>query len=470
MLRSLRSKLILTDILVFGLILLAVAITIYNRTLESETVKLDAGLEAYAAAFVTEFEDQLETREFPQLNELEDISTPLSQKIRIVLVDSLDKVVFKRGGLEGPSQRAFARALRDSSTYENRKARHEGLRVYTLPVEIEGTVSYALTLAAPTHEVMERMEELTWILAVTLSFALLLSALAVYLLTGRALRPMTHMVEAAESISASTLHHRLEVPETHDEVERLATALNEMVKRLEGAFRSQRRFVSDASHELRTPLTIMYSELEFLRKQLNDKKLEDSVGSILSEIDNMAHLVEQLLQLARIDAQALPLERELFRLDELVTDVIGRYRSAAEMRKVTFQISVHDLLEIRGSADALGRALSNVIDNAVKYSPEAGDIEVDLRREEKTAVLRIHDYGPGIEKGELALVFDRFYRSPKARLSHTGSGLGLAIARELIEMHGGSITLESPQSGGLEVIVCLPLESSESDTLQQSPD
>ncbi len=466
--RSLRSKLILANILVFGLILLAVAVTIYNRTLDSETAKLDAGLEAYAAGFMTEFEDQLETHEFPQLNELEDISSPLAQGIRVLLVDSLGNVLFKSGDLDTPLPGVLARAFRDTSTYENRRVQHDGFRVCTLPVEIEGSVDYALILASPMHEVMERMETLSWILAVTLSGGLLLSALAVYLLTGRALRPMTRMVEAAESISASTLHYRLEVPETHDEVERLAIALNEMVKRLEEAFTSQRRFVSDASHELRTPLTIMYSELEFLRRQLGDEQLDESVGSILGEIDNMAHLVEQLLQLARIDAQALPLSDEVFRLDELVTDVIGRFRGAVEKRKVRFQVSVHDLLEIRGNAEALARGVSNVIDNAIKYSPDSGDVEVDLRQDGREAVLRICDHGPGIDTAELAHVFDRFYRSPKARLTNSGSGLGLAIARELIEIHKGSITLGTPASGGLEVVIRLPLASTGSGTSQGS--
>lgn len=467
---TIRTKLIITNVVVFGIILFAVAAVIYDRTRETEFAKLDSQLEVYAAGFVTEFEDQWENNEFPENGELEALASPPLTEIRVQLVDSTGKVLFGRGELPPPPTDLLNLNFQNQSTHRNIKIGVQRFRWSIRPVESDDKINFALVLAAPIREIEERLANLTLILIATLSGALLLSAIAIYFITGRAFRPITRMVEAAEMISAATLHHRLKVPQTQDEVRRLAEALNEMMARIEAAFRSQRQFVADASHELRTPLTVVYSELEYLRREIEGDNLNDSFTTVLLEIDRLSHLVQQLLLLARVDAQKLTVDRQAVRLDETLAECIRTLQSAAAEHRVRIQLQVTDVVEIEGDAGHLQRALLNVIDNAVKYSPEEGEVKVEVRRDRDTAILTVEDQGPGISEANRELVFKRFYRSPAARQTHDGSGLGLAIAKELIEAHGGRIDLGTAKLGGALVRVELPLHQpksqSDNDLLQ----
>ena len=454
---TIRLKIILTNIVVFGIILIAVAVVIYERTREAETARIDARLDAYAAGFITEFEDEWENGEFPDSDEIHTPDGKTERDILIQLIDSSGQVLFNRGNLPPLPDTLLRQALHDRSSRQNITIREHGFRRFVRPVEIDDRTGFVLVLATSTHEMSERLESLTVILIVTLFGALLLSALAVFYITGRAFRPINRMVKTAEDISASTLHQRLDVSNSHDEVQRLAVVLNDMMQRIEDAFKSQRQFVADASHELRTPLTVVYSELEFLRRKIQSREIDESVDTALHEIDRLAHLVRQLLLLARIDASKLSIEHKPVRLDEILADSV-RYQQAGESsRGVRVLLQIDDVIETTGDPEYLKRAFVNIIDNAVKYSPDNDEIAVVLAREDDTAVVTVADHGPGIEPAEIENVFKRFYRSPRARQQQDGSGLGLAIARELIEAHSGQIQLGANPSGGTVVTIRLPL-------------
>ncbi len=291
---TIRAKLIITNIVVFGIILFVVAVVVYNSTRESEIAKVDSRLETFAANFITEFEDQWENNEFPESNEIEALAAPPLSDIRVQLLDKSGKVVYRRGELPPLEKDMLSQALEDASSRQNIKINSESFRRLVRPVESDDRIGFILVLATSNEEVDERLANLIIVLSLTLSGALLISAIAVYLITGRAFRPITSMVEAAEQISAQTLHQRLKVPARRDEVSRLTDALNQMIERIEDAFKSQRQFVSDASHELRTPLTVVYSELEFLKRQIKEDRLSKSVDTSLHEIDRLAALVQQL--------------------------------------------------------------------------------------------------------------------------------------------------------------------------------
>ncbi len=462
---TIRSKLIITYAVLFGLVLAAVAIVVYSRSRDSEVARLDSRLDTFATGFIAEFEDQWEDKEFPESSELEALAASGLSAIRIELMDGEGKVLFQRGKFPSLEPELRSEALNDMTLRQNLRIDSDWYRQVVRAVEFDDQARYVLRLAAPTEQIEERLANLTIILILTSSAALLISIVAVYLITGRAFRPITRMVDAAEKISGETLHHRVVVPPAHNEVSRLADALNEMMQRIEDAFKSQRQFVADASHELRTPLTVVYGELEFLRRKIKDGHLEESLKTALLEVDRLSHLVKQLLLLARIDAHKLELERQQVRLDEVLADCVQLMQVRGVKQGVTIDLQIKDVVEVDGDAELLKRAFLNVIDNAVKYSPAGGEVTISLFLKTKHAATTVHDQGPGIEPADRELVFKRFHRTPRARKDQEGSGLGLAIARDLIKAHGGQIRFEDTGDVGTTVLILLPLQQN-SRTLQ----
>ena len=454
---TIRSKIAITNVLVFGLILIGVGAVVYDRMQDAEMVRIDYSLEMYVATLVTAFDDALENGSRVESDDIVALAVPPLSDLRILLLDDSGKIICRHGEL--PSSGNPADRLHGGSTAikETISLDGERYRLSARLVEIDDGADYLLLVATSTEEIDDRLARLMLVLLVTSTVALFLSALAVYYITGRAFRPITRMVEAAEEISASTLHHRLRIPPEEDEVRRLAVALNEMMQRIENAFRSQRQFVADASHELRTPLTVVYSELEFLKRRIEDDHLTESIDTVLGEIDRLSNLVQQLLLLARIDARKLSIGRETVRLDEVLVDCVRLMQTLASERSVRLDVRIEEAVELEGDTGHLKRALLNVIENALKYSPSGEVVLIELTRLAEVAVVRITDRGPGIDSADREHVFERFYRSPGARLEQDGSGLGLAIAKELIEAHGGRITLSTPEVAGTIVTVSLPL-------------
>jgi len=463
---TIRAKLILTNVVVFGVILIAVAVAVYNRTREAEIARLDSRLDAYAAGFVTEFEDQWENNEFPDIDEIEALAGPPLTGLRVVLTDRTGQAVYRRGDLPLPADNLITKALAGAVLRRALFLDHEPYRESIHPVESDDSIRFVLALAAPTEDIENRLDGLTVLLIVTLSGALAVSALAVLFFTGRAFRPVTRMVEAAEQISAATLDHRITVPAARDEVSRLAEALNAMMSRIEDAFRSQRRFVADASHELRTPLTVVYGELEYLKRQLDDGRLDESITTVLHEIDRLAHLVDQLLVLARLDASEPAVDSRPVRLDEMLAEAVRLLQKTATARRVEVRLQIDEVIEVEGSPDHLKRAVLNVLDNAVKYSPEGGEVSVALERDDGEAVIAVRDRGPGIDPDEIAQIFQRFYRSPRARQMEEGSGLGLAIARELVEAHNGTVLIAASGDDGTTVEIRLPFPRADNSSVR----
>jgi heavy metal sensor kinase len=461
---TLRSRLIITNEIVFAVILIILAVIVYEKTRESEIAKLDSRLESFSVEFATEFEDQWEDKEFPESSEIETIADRGWKDIRIELYDTFDRMLYRRGDLPPISKEWREQALSNRVAFQNISIDGNWFRQLIRPVEADEQIGFVLAVAVPATEVEERLADLTGVLLITVVSALLLSALAVYFFTGRSFQPVNKMIDAAEKISASTLDQRVELPPVHDEVHRLAVALNAMMQRIEDAFKSQRQFVADASHELRTPLTVIYSELEFLKRRIRDQESSESLEASLKEVDRLSRLVQQLLLLARIDSRRLTLDRQVVRLDELLADCVQLQQKNATKKNVKISLHIDDVTEIEGDPELLRRAFINIIDNAVKYSPEGAEIKIDLGRDLDTAVIAVSDRGPGIKNSEIEAVFKRFYRSPHSRHEYDGSGLGLAIVRELVEAHGGTVRIANPHTGGATVEIRFPTRLSEAET------
>jgi two-component system sensor histidine kinase MprB len=255
-----------------------------------------------------------------------------------------------------------------------------------------------------------------------------------------ALAPVRRLTEAAENVTETgDLSERIEVSGA-DELSRLASRFNTMLGALEASARAQRQLVADASHELRTPLTSLRTNIEVLAggRRLPATEREPLLRDVVEQLDEMTTLVAELVQLAHGDAQ--PNEPEDVRLDVLAANAVERTRR--NRPGVEFTTDFEESL-VHGVPANLERAIGNLLDNAAKWSPPGGEVEVGVRDREVT----VRDYGPGIDDADRPYVFDRFYRSASAR-GQPGSGLGLAIVRQVAEAHGGTVTAERPEGGG----------------------
>jgi signal transduction histidine kinase len=286
------------------------------------------------------------------------------------------------------------------------------------------------------------------------------SAGVAYLLARKALAPVDALRRSADAITANRLSDRLPVPNPDDELGRLATTVNAMIGRLERSFGEMRRFTADASHELRTPLTAIRLEAEAVSDRAGTvAECKVLAGSILEECGRLARLTDQLLALAREDAGIADREPERVDLGGLVGGVADALRAVAEAKQVTMATDLAPGAVVKGDPIRLRQLAMNLIDNAIKYTPEGGSVRVAVGPSDRSAVVVVADTGVGIPADHLPRVFDRFYRVDKARSRELGgTGLGLSIARSIVTAHGGSIELASRPGSGSTATVVLPLD------------
>ncbi len=307
------------------------------------------------------------------------------------------------------------------------------------------------------------LQELFIAIAIGLPVALVVAAVGGYSLARQTPAPIEQMSAQAQTISAERLGRRLQVENPDDELGRLARVLNDLLARLETSFEQMRRFTADASHELRTPLTAIRSVGEgTLRAPRVDPACREVIGSMLEEVERLTTLVDALLTLSRAEGGHVGLKREPVALWDLTREVASHLSVLAEDRRQQIDLGSDDgLAPVYGDRAVLREALINLLDNAIKYSPDGARIAVRLRGMNGRASVEITDQGPGIAPEHQERIFERFYRIDKARSRQLGgAGLGLAIAKWAIDAHGGSIELESHIGSGSTFRVLLPTDVS----------
>jgi heavy metal sensor kinase len=304
----------------------------------------------------------------------------------------------------------------------------------------------------------EELRELALIQAVALPLALALAAAGGYHLARRALGPVARMADRARRISAERLGERLLVENPADELGQLAAAFNDTFARLERSFDQLRRFTADASHELRTPLTALRSVGEVgLQERPDDPLFGEVVGSMLEEVDWLTRLVDMLLALSRADAGQVQLAREPFDLAALARNVVQHLDDLAQEKGQRVLVDAAHQVDVNGDRLVLRQALVNVLDNAIKYSPEGTAIRVAVGGDGDGRWISVADEGPGIAPEDRARVFERFYRVDRARSREQGgAGLGLSLAKWAVEAHAGRIELESDGNRGSLFRIVLP--------------
>jgi signal transduction histidine kinase len=286
---------------------------------------------------------------------------------------------------------------------------------------------------------------------------LFVASLAVgWTIAGRVLAPIAHITEVAREIQARELSRRIDLAGPDDELKRLADTFDSMLARLDVAFASQRRFVADASHELRTPLAVIKANLELALTDAHaTAESRASAAAVIERaLARMARLTDDLLALARLDAPATG--REPVHVAGLLEDAAEEFAAAAARRGVELAVRTTAAAPVLGDRDVLKRALTNLLDNAVRVA--AATVVLEHGEEDGAAWLAVADDGPGIAPEHQASIFDRFWRADDARSRPGGgSGLGLAIVRQIAEAHGGTVEVESAPGEGARFVLRLPL-------------
>src|SRR5215470_1303496 len=372
------------------------------------------------------------------------------------------------GGQAPPlSPNAQRDALRGEPTFESvRLAGGEEARILTMPIVRGGQVVQIVQVGIPLQRAQQTLRRYLQTLLVLVPVGLVLAATGGALTAQAALARLDTISRTARRISAEDLGERLPLDGTGDELDRLAQTLNAMLARLDAAFAEIRRFSADAAHELRTPLTALRGGLEVaLRTERTAPQYREVLASSLEDVERLIRLAEDLLLLTRSSAGA-GTKAAAVDLEPLNLDVFDTAMRLATGRGVTIRLADgfpgagESQMTVTGDSMALRRAILNLTENALKYTPAGGTVELALHREDRFAVLTVRDSGIGIAPGHLERIFDPFVRLDAARTRETGgSGLGLSIARSIVVAHGGTLTADSVPGEGSRFTIRLPLAS-----------
>ncbi len=349
----------------------------------------------------------------------------------------------------------IAAAQRGMTTIRSLTTEDGRFRVLTMPLQLP--IRGILQVGLSEDTIHETVQALAAILFTLVPLMLLIASGGGLFLAGRSLAPVDRMTRAAQAIEATDLHQRLPEPPGHDEIGRLARTLNALIARLEAAFARQRQFAADASHELRTPLTIMRGELDVtLRRERDANAYRETLMTVHDEVTRLQDLVADLLLLARND-EPTPHPTTRVDLDALATRVAAYLQPLARARDQTLTLAVHTAT-VPGIAGDLERLVRNLVENAIRYTPEHGAITLTVRQEGDRARIIVADTGPGIDPAALPHLFDRFTRADSGRnRAAGGAGLGLAIAQAIAHRHDGAVTVASVVGEGSIFTVTLPL-------------
>jgi two-component system sensor histidine kinase MprB len=379
-------------------------------------------------------------------------------------------VIQADGGVLGAPNQGFALPISDAARavaagehgplFEDVDVNGTHVRVLTTPRRPGEAVQVARSL----EETDATLRRLALVLGLVGLGGVLLAGGLGWLVSRAAIGPVERLTRAAEHVTRTRdLGSRIETDGRSDELGRLAAAFNAMLSELAGSLRVQRQLVADASHELRTPITSLRTNIEVLARPngLPEADRERLLGDVVAQLGELSALVAGLVDLARDEEPAAEVEE--LRLDELVAETVERARrNFADVRFVARL----EPCTVRGTPERLERAVANLLENAAKWSPPGGEVEVGVAG----GRLSVRDHGPGIAAEDLPHVFDRFYRAPAAR-GMPGSGLGLAIVRQVAEAHGGSVAAERAPGGGTLTRLSLPLvEAPETQVLAKSSD
>lgn len=472
---SIKSKIIFSYTVVFGVLLIGFSLVIYRNVEQILLNEIDANLKSYFVILDNEIEfDLIESKgDFGLIYELKNLKPQGLVKAGFQLYSPENQKIIPDSLLQNQSEFISLEEKlvngEPNNTFQTIEIEGEKFRVLWILLELhadyenyiedaEDDVFYTLQLFTSMENINSKLNQLLLIFVISIPLGLLLTSILSFFLSKAAFKPVVRMTETAENISAQSLDLRLQLPKAKDEIRNLGETLNKMIARIDDTFKSQKQFVANASHEFRTPLTIIQAELELAEKQIESNDAKKSIKIALSEIENLSNLTNSLLTLTKLDAFQLKLYKKQIRIDELLVEVYQSFKALADSKKIELSLEISEVVEISADHEKLKQVLFNLLNNSIKYSTENGKVILLLERISNEKIrIRVADNGLGISEEEQPFVFKRFFRSKETRSNVQGSGLGLAIVSELVNLHNGEIHLESKIGKGTRIDVTLPI-------------
>ncbi|MFL6451946.1 MAG: sensor histidine kinase [Bryobacteraceae bacterium] len=451
---SIRTRLALwyASALAVGLVLFAAAI--WLSTWHSLRIELDGSLLAQHEHLSQFVRDQLRDARLNLHEELAEFAQALPEG-SVMSARTLDGAPIYSDAHPFPWAQFHGGQDIASNVFTWRGDRYRFLRSRITVEDLRFDVIFAVSLRR-----MDRtLAQLFWLMMGLIPVVMLISCSGGVWLSRRALKPVDEITRAAKSIGIEDLSQRLAVPKTGDELERLSRTWNEMLARLEDAFSRLSRFTADASHELRTPLAVIRSTAEIAgRRSRTEEAYRSALKAIATESERMTALIDDLLFLARCDANNLDLPMGPVALDEVLRDAEGMLSPAAACRHIELRVVSDTRTEtVWGNEAAIRRLVLILGDNAIKYSREGGSVDLVTELRGDQVYLRVQDRGVGIPHSELPLVFQRFYRGTNAREGgNNGFGLGLALASGIAQRHRSAVRVTSTPEQGSSFEVAFP--------------
>lgn len=434
----------------------AVGIGVWLAMRDSINETVDKDLRSRVQAMRNFFKPKVSAEEVSPDELIEDAAlAPVGTRFRIA--DASGKWLYQSPGTEAWGDLPDPSRLPKRGRFETVAQNEKPVRILSAKIPI-GIVQIGI----PLDEFEEMLSGFTWTALLASPLLLILASAGGYWMSRRALAPVERIAHTAADIEAHNLSKRLPIRGTADELDQLSATLNAMFARLEDSFQRMTQFTADASHELRTPVAIIRTTAEVIRrKSRSEKEYTEALDRILAESERTTELVEDLMLLARADANAEDLAPGPVELAALTQAACTEARVLAEATGIRLANDRLSPCIVVGDDRALRRLLLILLDNAIKYSKPGGEVQVCLdlcqRGGGRTAVLEVRDQGIGITSEDLPHVFERFYRASKDRSRNVdGLGLGLSIAESIVRRHGGEIGIESNVGVGSTARVFLP--------------
>jgi len=331
-------------------------------------------------------------------------------------------------------------------------------RIYSKPVVKDGKVAYIVQVAGPVGLMSIALHNLIFVLFILLPLTVILAALPGVLLVRISLKPVDIMINTLRQITAENLKLKIHIPDTKDEIKRLADTFNDMIERLDRSFSSQQRFIQDIYHELKTPMDILRAQIDgALKKKISREECDTVFKRTSKEIASFSKIIENLATLSKFEDQQQSLDIRKVNLTGLVEDVFEEVKALAEEKDISVSLYSSAGVVIDGDEDQLFRMMTNLLDNAVRFTHRGGKITLTINQTDTSAKITVSDTGIGMPEEELPYIFDRFYQIVKSKSSKNGFGIGLSIVKSVVEAHKGTVSVESKRAQGSTFVVTLPL-------------
>lgn len=386
---------------------------------------------------------------FYELLEKEEIPLSVLKSHKFFLT-SVDSIIFEENSIKDIRNILIIYNQRESFNKKFFTIKYNNIdyRLYSTPIRLNDGNHYKLNVITSLDKFNESLIQLFISIAIFVPIAILISGIIGFIIARKAFEPVIRLTDTAASIRYNKLNKRVPIKQSNDELNLLAQTFNDMIDRLEKAFKSQQRFIADASHDIRTPITIVLLELELLLQNNLPIEVELTINKCINELQNLNKLTQDLLILTRYDSKMLIPKPHFFKFDELIYECIDSVNSLANNKNIDIKFQIDGQTEVYADKALIKRAIFNLLDNAIKFSKEDNVISIKLYEFKNDIMFRIYNESDSIDKDKLQDLFRRFHRADLSR-SGSGFGLGLSIVQAIIESHNSKISVDAMENGGI---------------------